>query len=83
MRVRGKVTWFSDSKGDGFISQNEGSVVFVHHSNISGEGLRTLEEDQQVEFARVAGTKSPQAQDVRLGHPELSGSGAGQAAATV
>jgi CspA family cold shock protein len=64
MRVRGKVKWFSDSKGYGFISQADGPDVFVHHSNISGEGFRTLEEGQEVEFEIVEGKKGPQAQDV-------------------
>jgi cold shock protein len=64
MRVRGTVKWFSDSKGYGFISQPEGPDVFVHHSNISGEGFRTLEEGQEVEFEIVEGKKGPQAQDV-------------------
>ncbi len=64
MRVRGKVKWFSDSKGYGFISQENGSDVFVHHSNITGEGFRTLEEGQEVEFEIVEGKKGPQAQDV-------------------
>ena len=46
MRVRGRVTWFSDSKRYGLIFQNEGSDVFGHHRNASGEGFRTLEEGQ-------------------------------------
>lgn len=64
MRVRGKVKWFSDAKGYGFISQEDGPDVFVHHSNIVAEGFRTLEEDQEVEFEIVEGKKGPQAQNV-------------------
>jgi CspA family cold shock protein len=64
MRVKGKVKWFSDSKGYGFISQENGPDVFVHHSNIAGEGFRTLEEGQEVEFEIVEGKKGPQAQNV-------------------
>jgi CspA family cold shock protein len=64
MRVRGKVKWFSDSKGYGFISQEGGPDVFVHHSNISGEGFHSLEEGQEVEFEVVEGKKGPQAQEV-------------------
>lgn len=64
MRVRGKVKWFSDSKGYGFITQEDGPDVFVHHSNIEGEGFRSLEEGQEVEFEVVEGRKGPQAQQV-------------------
>ena len=64
MSVKGKVKWFSDAKGYGFISQEDGPDVFVHHSNIIGEGFRTLEEDQEVEFEIVDGKKGPQAQNV-------------------
>lgn len=64
MRVRGKVKWFSDAKGYGFIAQADGPDVFVHHSSIEGEGFRTLEENQEVEFEIVQGKKGPQAQNV-------------------
>ena len=64
MRVKGKVKWFSDSKGYGFISQENGADVFVHSSNITGDGFRTLEEGQEVEFEIVEGKRGPQAQDV-------------------
>jgi CspA family cold shock protein len=64
MRVRGKVKWFSDAKGYGFISQADGPDVFVHHSNVEGEGFKTLEEGQEVEFDLVQGKKGLQAQNV-------------------
>ena len=64
MRVQGKVKWFSDSKGYGFISQTDGPDVFVHHSNIEGEGFKTLEEGQEVEFEVVQGKKGLQAENV-------------------
>ncbi len=64
MKVRGKVKWFNDAKGYGFISQEDGPDVFVHHSAIQAEGFRSLEEDQLVEFEVVQGVKGPQAQNV-------------------
>jgi CspA family cold shock protein len=64
MRVTGKVKWFNDTKGYGFISQEDGTDVFVHHSAIQSEGFRTLQEEQMVEFEVVRGTKGLQAQNV-------------------
>jgi CspA family cold shock protein len=64
MRVQGKVKWFNDAKGYGFISQEDGNDVFVHHSAIQGEGFKTLQENQVVEFEVVQGAKGLQAQNV-------------------
>ncbi len=64
MKERGRVKWFNDSKGFGFIARENGPDVFVHHSAIQSEGFRTLAEDQDVEFEVVQGQKGPQAQNV-------------------
>jgi len=64
MKVTGKVKWFNDSKGFGFISREDGPDVFVHHSAIQGTGFRSLAEDQEVEFEVVKGPKGDQAQNV-------------------
>jgi CspA family cold shock protein len=62
--VRGKVKWFSNQKGYGFITREEGSDVFVHHSAIQGDGYKTLEEGQEVEFEIEAGPKGDHAAKV-------------------
>jgi len=63
---QGTVKWFNSEKGFGFIAQdNGGADVFVHYSEIQGQGFRTLEENQRVEFEVGQGTKGPQAQNVR------------------
>jgi CspA family cold shock protein len=64
MKETGRVKWFNDAKGYGFISRENGPDVFVHHSAIQGDGFRTLEENQEVEFEVVQGAKGPQAQNV-------------------
>lgn len=64
MRETGKVKWFNDSKGFGFITRESGPDVFVHHTAIQGNGFRSLAEDQEVEFEVVQGAKGLQAQNV-------------------
>ncbi len=61
---QGKVKWFSDQKGYGFISQDNGDDVFVHHTAIQGEGFKTLAEGQLVEFELAPGEKGPRADKV-------------------
>ena len=63
----GTVKWFNDAKGYGFISQEGGEVVFVHHTAITMEGFRTLKEGEKVEFDVVQGPKGLQAANVRRG----------------
>lgn len=73
-RQTGTVKWFNDSKGYGFISQEIGEDVFVHHSAIEGEGFRSLSENQQVEFSVEQGPKGLQAVQVRALEPKVYGS---------
>ena len=61
----GIVKWFDPRRGYGFISQEDGPDVFVHHNAIQGEGQKSLEENQKVEFDITEGPKGPQAANVR------------------
>ena len=63
--AQGTVKWFNDSKGFGFISQEAGEDVFVHHTAIQMDGFRSLTEGDRVEFDVVKGPKGLQAQNVR------------------
>jgi len=63
--AKGTVKWFNDQKGYGFVSQENGSDVFVHFSAVQMEGFKTLAEGQEVEFDVVDGPKGPQAANVR------------------
>lgn len=60
----GTVKWFNDSKGYGFIAQDDGPDVFVHFSALQGDGYKTLQDNQQVRFEIVQGQKGPQAANV-------------------
>ncbi len=62
----GTVKFFNAEKGYGFISRDQGEDVFVHYSNIDGQGYRTLEQGQSVEFDVAPGRKGEEAQNVRL-----------------
>ena len=62
--VRGTVKWFNNQKGYGFITPESGNDVFVHHSEIQGDGYKSLDEGQAVEFEIAAGPKGEQAKNV-------------------
>jgi cold shock protein len=62
--AKGKVKWFSNQKGYGFITPESGNDVFVHHTAIQGEGYKTLAEGQEVEFEITKGPKGDQAANV-------------------
>ncbi len=61
----GKVKWFNDSKGFGFVEVDDGTDAFVHHSEIQGEGYKSLAEGDTVEFDVIQGDKGPKATNVR------------------
>ncbi len=64
MSAEGTIKWFNEKKGFGFIQQDNGPDVFVHYSNIGGDGFKNLEEGQTVEFELVDSPKGPKAQNV-------------------
>ena len=62
--MRGKVKWFNNQKGFGFISVEDGKDVFVHYTGLKMEGFKTLDEGEEVEFDEQEGAKGPQAINV-------------------
>lgn len=67
--AKGKVKWWNHQKGLGFIAQEGGQDVFVHHSNILGAGFKTLHEGEEVTFDLVASEKGPKAENVQRAQP--------------
>lgn len=61
---KGKVKWFNNKKGYGFITTDSGTDIFLHHSAIQGDGFKTIEEGQEVEFEIAQGPKGEQAVNV-------------------
>jgi CspA family cold shock protein len=66
VKMTGRVKWFNERKGFGFIEVEGGKDVFVHHSAIQGEGFKSLREGETVEFEVSQGPKGPQATNVRV-----------------
>jgi CspA family cold shock protein len=64
MKEQGKVKWFDNQKGYGFIERDDGDDVFVHFSEITEEGFKSLEEEQEVEFEVVEGDRGLKAENV-------------------
>ena len=64
--AEGVVKWFSDKKGYGFIAQEDGPDIFVHHSGINAEGFKSLREDDRVTFEIEEGQKGPSAVNVTV-----------------
>ena len=62
--MKGKIKWFNNAKGYGFIQRDDGKDVFVHYSAIQGDGYRSLDEGQEVEFEIADSPKGPQAERV-------------------
>ncbi len=64
--AEGTVKWFSDQKGYGFIEQEDGQDLFVHHTGINASGFKTLNEGQRVRFEIESNEKGPKAKDVEI-----------------
>ena len=78
-RIQGKVKWFNNRKGYGFVGRDDGDDVFVHYSAIDGDGFKTLQEGDLIEFEVVQGQKGPQADKVTKVSDAGDSGGAGDA----